>query len=92
MADAAVEILEPHGHRCLISLDAADYEAAVAGGGHDIAVFGPALSPPERDHLQAVAQTSRPDAPVLHVRTAEGASGIARRVQQALEGRGDEPG
>ncbi len=43
MAEAAAQILEPVGHRCIAVLDPDTYESRVTGLEHDIVVLGPAL-------------------------------------------------
>ncbi len=85
MAEAAAEILEPAGHRCIAVLDPDVYESRVAGLEHDIVVLGPALAPPERDHVAAVSLVSRPMVPVVHVRTLDEAVALPQLIADALD-------
>jgi hypothetical protein len=85
MAEAAEEILEPGGHRCIAVLDPDLYELRVADHEHDIVVMGPALAPPERDHVEAVSLVSRPTVPVVHVRTLDEALALPQLIADALD-------
>lgn len=85
MADAAVDLLEPLGHRCLTALDAEWHEERLANNEHDIVVLGPSLSPPERDRAEAVARVSRRNVPVLHVRTLDEALALPEAIHTALD-------
>jgi hypothetical protein len=88
MAEAASQILEPAGHRCIAVLDPDLYELRVADFEHDLVVLGPALAPPERDHVEAVSLVSRPKVPVVHVRTLDEAIALPQLIADALDGVG----
>lgn len=85
MAEAAADVLEPLGHRCIVALDPERYELRVAGLEHDIVVLGPSLAPPERDHIEAVALVSRASVPVVHIRTLDEAIALPHLVSEALD-------